>query len=235
MNVRVWDGRLASLALSVVLHGMALAAGGMILSQPVRYGVQSGQGGLEIHLVAAPAEPIQAQAPVETLPAPTMPEPIVPIAEPEAMAPPFPEKTAEAHPLVKTSAAAQVKRLTAQLHSGARGDGSSAVAGSDSKTFYSSGGARVEAKPDYLQNPAPPYPWQARQKGWEGTVILIVEVDKTGYPVKIEMESGSGHEILDKTALETVRKWKFQPARLGGLPVESTARVPIRFELDRSS
>jgi outer membrane biosynthesis protein TonB len=52
--------------------------------------------------------------------------------------------------------------------------------GKDEVTAQSTGGAISEAKPDYLNNPAPPYPYEARKKGWEGTVILRVSVSKNG-------------------------------------------------------
>src|SRR3990167_3843617 len=41
-------------------------------------------------------------------------------------------------------------------------------------------GAIQKAKPGYLRNPAPPYPHMAREKGWEGTVILKVFVERDG-------------------------------------------------------
>ena len=42
----------------------------------------------------------------------------------------------------------------------------------------------------------------------------------------------SGYRILDNSALEAVRKWKFHPATIGGVKVSSTVKVPVRFTLD---
>ena len=113
-----------------------------------------------------------------------------------------------------------------------KGDGSSTIPGKDAVTFYSASGAVAEVKPNYLKNPAPPYPWEARQKGWQGVIILKIDVDTSGKPTKVEKEKSSGYDILDEAALKTVRKWRFRPAQLGALPVESLVRVPIRFILE---
>ena len=44
----------------------------------------------------------------------------------------------------------------------------------------------------------------------------------------------SGHRILDEAAREQVlRRWSFQPASVGGQPVQALGRVPITFALER--
>lgn len=106
--------------------------------------------------------------------------------------------------------------------------------GKDQVTAQSNGGAISEAKPDYLKNPPPAYPESARRRGYEGTVLLQVLVDKHGFPTKVEIEQSSGHKTLDDAALKAVQKWQFQAARLGDLTVESTVRVPIKFDLRES-
>ena len=90
---------------------------------------------------------------------------------------------------------------------------------------------RVKANPDYFQNPAPEYPELAKQMQQEGLVLLSVDVDRTGYPLKIEMIKSSGFPLLDQAALKAVRHWKFQPGSIGNVPIESTVNVPIRFRL----
>ncbi len=103
--------------------------------------------------------------------------------------------------------------------------------GKDTMTVQSTGGAITEAKPDYLKNPAPVYPDVARRRGYEGTVFLTVRVDKEGYPIKVEVEKSSGHSSLDESALKAVKEWRFRAAMLGSVPVESSVRVPVRFDL----
>ncbi len=104
--------------------------------------------------------------------------------------------------------------------------------GKDQQTIKSMGGAISEAKPDYLQNPAPAYPEAARRRGHQGTVLLLANIDKSGVPVRINLEKSSGHALLDDAAIKAVKTWKFNPAKLGDMPIESTVRVPIKFNLN---
>ena len=105
-------------------------------------------------------------------------------------------------------------------------------AGQDPTTFYSAGGGQTDAKPGYLKNPAPPYPEAARRLGQEGVVILLTAIDKKGNPTRVEVRRSSGYPMLDKSALETVCCWKFTPARMAGMPVDSMANLQVRFVLN---
>lgn len=84
---------------------------------------------------------------------------------------------------------------------------------------------------DYLDNPAPAYPRLSRKLGEEGRVLLRVRVSVAGAPAQVELHRSSGHERLDEVAAETVRRWKFAPARQGGKPVAAWVIVPIQFSL----
>jgi protein TonB len=52
-------------------------------------------------------------------------------------------------------------------------------------------------------------------------------------PARVELRSSSGHDRLDAVALETVRRWKFVPARRGDQAVSAWVLVPISFSLRR--
>ena len=91
---------------------------------------------------------------------------------------------------------------------------------------------RTEAKPDYFQNPAPPYPELAKQMHQEGTVILEVEVNKDGMPENLQIKTSSGYRLLDQAALKAVSHWRFYPGRIGELAVESKVTVPVRFKIE---
>jgi periplasmic protein TonB len=84
---------------------------------------------------------------------------------------------------------------------------------------------------DYLDNPKPAYPYGSRRLKEEGRVVLRVQVAANGLPSDVTVHTGSGHERLDQAALETVRRWKFVPARLGNEPVAASVLVPIVFSL----
>lgn len=84
---------------------------------------------------------------------------------------------------------------------------------------------------DYLDNPKPPYPSLSRRMGEEGEVQLRVSVDASGNVQHIELHRGSGFARLDQAALDTVKRWRFVPARQGNQPVSSSVIVPIQFSL----
>lgn len=84
---------------------------------------------------------------------------------------------------------------------------------------------------NYLNNPAPAYPRLSRRMGEEGRVLLRVQVSTAGTPAQVELQQSSGFPRLDEVAAETVRLWKFVPARQGGRPVEAWVIVPILFSL----
>lgn len=84
----------------------------------------------------------------------------------------------------------------------------------------------------YLDNPAPQYPKLSRRRGEQGKVTLRVRVRADGRAEAVEIAHSSGHPRLDDAALETVRSWRFVPARQGDTPIDSSLLVPIAFRLD---
>lgn len=211
---------------SLVLHSAVFVSGGAIFVTTPQYAVEEGTGGIEVSLTAAPAEPEVSEQEIIAEEAAVLPA----VKDPEDIS--LPQHDIEEKPAPQIKAQEPLKQTLTAQNSPEKGDGSSAVPGKDVTTFYSAGGAQVVAKPDYLRNPAPPYPWEARQKGWFGTVLLKVAVDKEGQPAQVEIEKTSGHAVLDLSAQMTVRRWRFQPARAGSIAFESTVRVPIRFTLE---
>jgi TonB family protein len=85
--------------------------------------------------------------------------------------------------------------------------------------------------PRYAENPNPPYPREARERGHQGEVLLRVEVLVNGRVGQIEIKRSSGHESLDQSALSTVKQWKFVPAKKGENPVPLWVHIPIKFQL----
>jgi TonB family protein len=85
--------------------------------------------------------------------------------------------------------------------------------------------------PRYAKNPKPLYPQVARERGYEGEVLLRVEVLSDGGVGQIEIRKSSGYDVLDQSALTTVKQWKFIPARNGDVPVAFWINIPIKFRL----
>lgn len=88
------------------------------------------------------------------------------------------------------------------------------------------------ALPRYDLNPRPEYPETARRRGYEGTVVVTARVLKDGTAADIRVGKGSGHELLDRAAVQAVRSWRFIPATLNEEPVEMEVDIPIRFQLE---
>jgi TonB family protein len=89
----------------------------------------------------------------------------------------------------------------------------------------------VFAQPRYAGNPKPTYPQEARKRGYEGEVLLKVEVLANGRVGRMEVKKSSGYEILDRSALTTVKEWKFIPANQGNGAIPCWVNIPIKFQL----
>ena len=85
---------------------------------------------------------------------------------------------------------------------------------------------------NYLDNPAPVYPVMSRRLGEQGRVVLRVLVNPGGKAEEVQIRTSSGSTRLDDSALETVRHWKFIPAKQGPQPVSAWVLIPIAFRLE---
>jgi protein TonB len=85
---------------------------------------------------------------------------------------------------------------------------------------------------DYLDNPAPAYPPMSRRMHEEGKVILRVLVSPKGGADEVQVRSSSGFARLDDAARDTVRRWKFVPAKRGAEAVSGWVLIPISFRLE---
>jgi TonB family protein len=90
--------------------------------------------------------------------------------------------------------------------------------------------SRAIAPPRLVKRVDPVYPLQAAGVG--GVVALRVKIQIDGRPL---IESViSGDERLVEAAKEAVRQWHFEPASLGGKPVEVETRVEVEFVVMRA-
>jgi protein TonB len=94
-----------------------------------------------------------------------------------------------------------------------------------------SDGEILFVQPKYAENPKPVYPQEARQKGYEGEVILRVEVLPNGRVGQIEVKNSSGYKLLDRSALATIKQWKFIPAKKGEASIPLWVNIPVKFQL----
>lgn len=81
-------------------------------------------------------------------------------------------------------------------------------------------------------NPLPPYPPDLWQQRVEGIVLLAVNIDETGKPTGIGVQTSSGYPAMDQSALNTVwRFYHFNPTMRNGKPVADYIALPIRFSI----
>jgi protein TonB len=90
---------------------------------------------------------------------------------------------------------------------------------------------RPSSDADYLRNPQPEYPHLSRQRGEQGRVVVNVFIGIDGSAQKAEIISTSGFDRLDQAALATVRAWRYQPGKRGGVAEAMWFAVPIQFVL----
>jgi protein TonB len=76
------------------------------------------------------------------------------------------------------------------------------------------------------------YPRIATMRGWQGEAVIELQIDSNGQPSQIRVQTSSGYEVLDKTAMDMVRKTVSStrlPEILRG--TISTFLVPVSFRL----
>src|ERR1700722_8318032 len=84
-------------------------------------------------------------------------------------------------------------------------------------------------EPQLRMSVAPASPLGARWSGVQGDVVIETTIDKTGNVVRTHVVSGPA--MLRPSALEALKRWKYEPSRLNGEPVEVQMQVTIRFRL----
>jgi protein TonB len=92
-------------------------------------------------------------------------------------------------------------------------------------------GDTAGAYPLYRENTPPLYPEIARIRGYEGIVLVAVEILPDGRVGNTKIRKSSGYAILDQSAVQAVKPWKFEPARKKGKPFAIWVELPIKFVL----
>ena len=84
--------------------------------------------------------------------------------------------------------------------------------------------------PHVTSRQEPSYSEQARKARVVGSVVLYIEVDRTGNPTKIRVLEPLGFG-LDEKAVEAVQSWRFEPGTKDGQPVTVAATIEVNFRL----
>lgn len=91
-------------------------------------------------------------------------------------------------------------------------------------------GGRVK-EPRLISRVEPTYPPLARQTHMTGVVVIDAVIDEHGDV--IEMKVVSGPPLLIQSALDAVRRWKYEPTYLNDQPVPVVLNVTVNFTLSQ--
>ena len=106
-----------------------------------------------------------------------------------------------------------------------------ALVGSDRRSPVRAVVSRGETTPPtVIQWTIVPYTDKALAQGTEGTVVLMALVRPDGSVGAVNVSKGL-EESLDRSARETVRRWRFEPATRDGKPVAVVVEIGVDFEL----
>jgi protein TonB len=80
-----------------------------------------------------------------------------------------------------------------------------------------------------IEKRMPVYPVIAKATGTQGTVVLQATISRTGTIENLRVASGPA--MLQQTAMDAVKTWRYRPYLLNGEPVEVETTVNVVFKL----
>jgi len=160
-------------------------------------------------------------------PKPTKSKPI-PVAKKTPLAKEKPVDLGEIEKLIKTQSTKQVTRkVTVQP------DQQKAQVVSAAMVVPPSG--KTSARDNFpisdLHNSSPEYPEMAVFLGYQGDVIIRIRVSAKGDTVGVEILRGSGHKVLDDSAVNPLRKWRFTPTKHDNTPINDSVIITVSYVL----
>jgi protein TonB len=169
---------------------------------------------------------------VDSLPAPTKPEPVRlttpqpeqrPLAEPVAPAPTI-VPAAEPSPI-------EVGTVPAELLPGPVGGGAgnerTAQALPRSTTVFH--GPQLLTRGDELK---PPYPFSKQVMGEEATLALRLAIDERGRVLTVDPVGRADSVFAEAARRHIILHWRFRPAIYAGRPTNSWTVINLTFRLD---
>ena len=93
----------------------------------------------------------------------------------------------------------------------------------------------VIREPKLIRRVNAQYPAAAKRDGIEGSVELDVTVSKQGSVENVAVAHSDPPDVFDKAALAAVRRYKYDPRFVDGLPVEAHLRVHLEFKADNDN
>lgn len=102
-----------------------------------------------------------------------------------------------------------------------------ALAAQSSTSGHSSAALQNSLKRKYYV--APEYPREALDKALGGVVKLSFTVTAKGETQNIQIESAEPAKVFDAAAIAAVKRWRYEPLTIDGVPTDVPVRLAIRF------
>jgi TonB family protein len=90
--------------------------------------------------------------------------------------------------------------------------------------------SQVSEIPKVVKIVEPVYPKMLQRNSLVGSVVIVCVIDEHG-AVVFPRAAGDYHPDLVKAAIDALKQWKFDPAKVNGKPVKCRVRQPISFAL----
>ena len=84
-----------------------------------------------------------------------------------------------------------------------------------------------------IRSVTPDYPSAAKHDSIEGSVDLEVTVSEKGVVEDVKVLRATPPDVFDKSAIAAVRKWKYDPRFVDGLPAQAHLKVHLDFAPNR--
>jgi protein TonB len=76
----------------------------------------------------------------------------------------------------------------------------------------------------------PAYPEQVKREGIQGTVKLTIVINEEGFVYEAK-GNPENNPLLEKAAIPAVKRWRYSPLLMKGLPVAMETPVTVDFSL----
>lgn len=90
-------------------------------------------------------------------------------------------------------------------------------------------GGKVQES-NLIHRVTPEYPAEAKAARVQGVVRFVAIIDREGDVANLQLTSG--HPLLVDAAQRAVKRWRYKPTLLNGVPVEVVTTIDVTFELD---
>ncbi|MBI3182368.1 MAG: TonB family protein [Myxococcales bacterium] len=236
---------LATLGVSMAVHGGALAALGVRRSE-------GGKAQKPVELVMVEVEPPKPPPPPkeEPKPEPAKKPPPIQVAQPpkppeppkeetppppNEAPPPEPPKPVPLVVGVTMSSTTSAGSFAAPVGNTLYGKTAEKAADPTEVKPYSAPKYtpiyQVDSEPRVTHEVKVPYPEEARRAGIEGSVVLSLVIDPEGKVLSVKVLSGPGYG-LNEAAREAMKRFKWRPAYKGGEAVSTEMKYTYTFTLD---